>query len=513
MNLSIRKISVTAAAFIIAALTAYPQPAFSQAPPAPSTGEVAAAATAEVKAGAKSDGTTPVDIENMNLNVVGGGGAEKPVNVQQEVNQEEVIAKIGAREIRMKELTEKLDSLPPWVPRDAVKRDEKLKILDRLVKEAMIDAELKEKNFESNESVKEILSEVEKKIVFQSFIENEIKTSVKDPSDAEIKEFYEKNSQKMGGATLEQAKPQISQVLKNEKIEAHFNGILKKICADYELATNEAAIQKLKDVENIGEKDASLEIFKMKGGGVTLGDVKRLVKLDKIMNPGRPAVDLKDEKVLSIVLDNILKASVLTKAAGEKGFGPDKNPKVGEELAKFKTTQLKKLYLELGLEYKNKFTEEDKKKYFEEHKNEFGEGEQVRASHILVDSEEKAKEIEKKLAEGGKFEELAKAESKCPSKENGGDLNYFKRGQMVKEFEDAAFAGEVGKILPPVKTKFGYHVIKVTEKKAAKAPEYKDFEGKIADLLKNAEKMAAVKKFEEDLAKKYKYEVYPDKIK
>lgn len=88
---------------------------------------------------------------------------------------------------------------------------------------------------------------------------------------------------------------------------------------------------------------------------------------------------------------------------------------------------------------------------------------QVRASHILVKSEAEALKIKSEI-ESGKitFEEAAKKYSLCPSGQNGGDLGYFGRKVMVKEFEDASFSLPVGKISAPVKTQFGYHLVKVT---------------------------------------------------
>ena len=86
----------------------------------------------------------------------------------------------------------------------------------------------------------------------------------------------------------------------------------------------------------------------------------------------------------------------------------------------------------------------------------------VRASHILVEKEYEAEDVLKKLNEGNSFESLAKAFSKCPSGEDGGDLGEFRRGQMVKPFEDAAFALQPGEVSGPVRTQFGYHIIKRT---------------------------------------------------
>ncbi len=90
---------------------------------------------------------------------------------------------------------------------------------------------------------------------------------------------------------------------------------------------------------------------------------------------------------------------------------------------------------------------------------------QVKASHILVDSKAEAKQIIDKLKSGAKFENLAQKHSNCPSGKKGGDLGFFGKGQMVKPFEDAAFKLQKGQVSEPVKTQFGYHIIKVTDTK------------------------------------------------
>jgi peptidyl-prolyl cis-trans isomerase C len=84
----------------------------------------------------------------------------------------------------------------------------------------------------------------------------------------------------------------------------------------------------------------------------------------------------------------------------------------------------------------------------------------INCAHILVQTEEQAREIMRKLEDGEPFEELAKGYSLCPSGQNGGNLGDFERGDMVKEFEDAAFSSDVGEIVGPIKTQFGYHIIK-----------------------------------------------------
>lgn len=89
----------------------------------------------------------------------------------------------------------------------------------------------------------------------------------------------------------------------------------------------------------------------------------------------------------------------------------------------------------------------------------------VKASHILMDTRTEADAIKSKIEKGASFEAMAKKYSKCPSGQNGGDLGYFERGQMVPEFENAAFALPIGTVSNPVKTQFGWHLIKVYDKK------------------------------------------------
>lgn len=89
----------------------------------------------------------------------------------------------------------------------------------------------------------------------------------------------------------------------------------------------------------------------------------------------------------------------------------------------------------------------------------------VHAAHILVEKLSQAEAILDELKEGKSFEDLAKEKSLCPSRKRGGDLGWFGKNQMVKPFEQACFKHEVGLIEEPVKTQFGYHIIKVLEKK------------------------------------------------
>mgnify|MGYP000276848683 CR=1 FL=1 len=175
-----------------------------------------------------------------------------------------------------------------------------------------------------------------------------------------------------------------------------------------------------------------------------------------------------------------------------------------DDLREDMLSYLKRLKL---IEPRIEVTDEEISEYFEENKANFDQPEQVEASHILVDDEETAKEIKKKLDEGADFAELAAEYSKdTGSAENGGQLGYFGRGKMVEEFENAAFSMEVGQISDPVKTKYGYHIIKVTGKKEAKEATLEDARDEIVEILKEQKLSSEYSEWLEE--KKAEYNVY-----
>lgn len=128
----------------------------------------------------------------------------------------------------------------------------------------------------------------------------------------------------------------------------------------------------------------------------------------------------------------------------------------------------------------------------------------IRAAHILVEEEEQANELLAAIEGGADFHELASANSKCPSGSRGGDLGDFGRGQMVPEFEQAAFALNIGEISGVVKTQFGYHLIKLLDKKDV-VP-FTDVKGQIQQYLTSKKQNEMYSNFTQGLKSKYTVE-------
>ncbi|MSM40678.1 MAG: peptidylprolyl isomerase [Geobacter sp.] len=169
---------------------------------------------------------------------------------------------------------------------------------------------------------------------------------------------------------------------------------------------------------------------------------------------------------------------------------------------------------------KAQVSDEEIKKFYDDNRERyFSKPEQVRASHILIgvdqkaDAEtkkkakEKAEALLKEVKEGKKdFAELAKANSTCPSSAQGGDLGFFGKGQMVAPFEQAAFALKPGEVSGVVETQFGYHIVKLTDKKPAENVSLEEAKPKIAEFLKNQKVQALVTDYINELRSKNKVE-------
>ena len=159
------------------------------------------------------------------------------------------------------------------------------------------------------------------------------------------------------------------------------------------------------------------------------------------------------------------------------------DPGFKAELARVKDDLLFQFAVGKALE-KVTVSDEDARKFFNENPDQFAGQKTVSASHILVSEESKANELLEKIQAGEiSFEDAAKQNSSCPSGANGGSLGEFGRGQMVKEFEDACFSMEIGEIRGPIKTQFGYHLIRLDSAKDAEPVKFEDAKPAIMNHL------------------------------
>ncbi len=200
-------------------------------------------------------------------------------------------------------------------------------------------------------------------------------------------------------------------------------------------------------------------------------------------------------------LDQIISVHLYAKMAEEEKLDET------EEFIKIMESARKDILAQLAMNKTLKdiaVTEEECKKFYEENPQHFTKGATVEAKHILVADEEECKTILASIEKGEKEFEAAAAEcSTCPSGAQGGSLGEFGRGQMVPEFEQAAFAAEVGQIVGPVKTQFGFHLIKVEAKHEASVVAYEEVAERIqTNLLQQKQNEAYTVKAME-LRKKY----------
>ena len=197
--------------------------------------------------------------------------------------------------------------------------------------------------------------------------------------------------------------------------------------------------------------------------------------------PYRSQVMAQDNK--ERFLDELVNRELLLLGAAKLGLEKDadviKNIKEAREqilISKFVQEEVDKK-VEVNI------TDDEAKSYYEKRKEEFFVPERIKASHILVEDESKAKGILARLSQGGDFAAIAKENSICPSKERGGDLGFFSAGQMLPEFEKAVFNLKPGQLSGVVKTAAGFHIIKVTDRQPSRQLAYEDVERRIKSVV------------------------------
>lgn len=214
---------------------------------------------------------------------------------------------------------------------------------------------------------------------------------------------------------------------------------------------------------------------------------------------------LPPEVLLPAITDQLINMKLIAAKGRESGLEDDE--RYTDHLEFYKLRLLQQYYISDRLE--ELVTDDDVRARYETFKEEFPQTEEIRARHILVASEDEAKAVVKELEEGADFAELAKTRSTGPSSKRGGDLGYFQHDQMVPEFADAAFALSVGEISAPVQTQFGWHVIKVEDRRPVTPPTYEEAEPQlraelsndaVSKLIEEARGAATIERFEVDPA-------------
>src|SRR6202163_1015612 len=217
-------------------------------------------------------------------------------------------------------------------------------------------------------------------------------------------------------------------------------------------------------------QDANPVLAKVNGAEIRQSDV---ALAEEELGPSLAQMDpaTKKDNVLSFLID----MKIVAKAA------EDKKIENNEDFKKRLTFTRNRLLMDslLATEGKAATTDEAMKKVYEEASKQITGEQEVHARHILVETEDEAKAIAAELKKGADVAELAKKKSKDPGASDGGDLGFFTKDQMVPEFSAVAFTLEPGKISDPVKSQFGWHIIKVEEKRNRKAPDFDQVKAQI----------------------------------
>jgi peptidyl-prolyl cis-trans isomerase C len=234
-------------------------------------------------------------------------------------------------------------------------------------------------------------------------------------------------------------------------------------------------------------------IVKYNGDDIKLSEV---LETWKSLFPGGNAPDFNtfDESIRQNVLRGLISERLIYQEAVKAGF--DKSPEVEKRLAELKKQVVMQAFMEKKSESLTT-DEELKAAYDQKVKASVGQ-EEVKARHILVKTEDEAKKIVAELKKGAAFEKLAKEKSTDKgSGEQGGDLGWFTKDKMVPEFADAAFALKKGEISAPVKTGFGWHVIKLEDRRELKPASFEESK----DELKSELAEQSVEKYVQSLLK------------
>lgn len=215
------------------------------------------------------------------------------------------------------------------------------------------------------------------------------------------------------------------------------------------------------------------------------------------------------EQLFPLAVDQIVNSEVINSKV--KGVNLDSDPAVKKEMEIAKKQIVRQVFMEKEAE--KAITDDLLKTAYEDYKKNFPQVEEVKARHILVKDEKLAQDLLKQIKDGGDFAVLAKANSIDNTKENGGELNYFAKQEVVPEFAEAAFAAKPGELVQkPVKSEFGYHIIEVMDKRQRQPASFEQAKPFIAAQLRGQVLNAIVQKWRQE-AKVETFDVNGDPVK
>ncbi|MBI4763918.1 MAG: peptidylprolyl isomerase [Deltaproteobacteria bacterium] len=253
---------------------------------------------------------------------------------------------------------------------------------------------------------------------------------------------------------------------------------------------------------------------------ITTADLNRVIGY---YEPEQQKVIENNPQIKENILWQIVRSTVIAQVAKKKGF--DKKPEIRNQQEMIINNFLATIYLQKEVVEKVTITENKARAYYQDHGDLFKTPEMIRVKHILIKTEStapeeekkkakaKAEETLKKLKDGGDFSKLATEVSEDPgTKDKGGDLDFFPKGTMIPAFEEVAFALKPGEISGLVETEYGYHVIKMEEKKDALLEPYEKIKDKVKDQALQEMRKEAVTEFVEKALKNAGAEIKPESI-
>jgi peptidyl-prolyl cis-trans isomerase C len=211
------------------------------------------------------------------------------------------------------------------------------------------------------------------------------------------------------------------------------------------------------------------------------------------------------------MLDTMVVRELIMQQAKKDGI--DKSDAVNTKLEDLKKRVIVEAFLKKKVEESANVSDAELQDFYKKNMDKFKTGDQIRASHILMKSEAEAKDVQKQLKGGAKFEELAKTHSIDGAAAKGGDLGWFGKGSMLPDFEKVAFSLKEGETSDIVKTKFGYHIIKLTGKRPAGVRSLDEVKDQIKAAIVPEKQQETFKKLKEDLKKGAKLTVKEDALK